>query len=449
MPPRQRAAAAEPAPEAEAEFTYATIYELMGQILAELPAIGKNQRNAEQNFMFRGYDDVLNALNPLMSERGVFIVPDVIERLSAHRQTRGGSTMYEVNLHVRFTCHGPAGDTVSGTAWGEGTDMGDKATNKAMTNALKYFLFQTFAISTQEASETDADRHTPEETQADVLYCRVCQEAIDGARSDREKMSVHLIEEHGWVRVAEGVVPPEKAAELEKGAQDKAAEAPQDGSGANADDPDSSTVGTTPVDGGTDLSWVDDLKGKDLVATGQSYGVSVAGKVDELRQRIKDAVVAGVTPRAATPDGPAEDPSDPAADEPAADDTADDAGAGAGDETAADDGAVEGGEFECPGDGCGKSFNTEEEYTAHWYAAHDDDGEAADDPEAGVQPEQDGTSNTLEALVATVKERIGALSGEHARAYGKYRREASLPKPDEMDAEQAQGLLDFLDGIGA
>jgi len=444
-----RAAAAEPEPVVE---EYPTIHELMGQILAELPAIGKNQRNAEQNFMFRGYDDVLNALNPIMSERGVFLVPDVIERVPGHRQTRGGSTMYEVNLHVRFTVYGPAGDCVSGTAWGEGTDMGDKATNKAMTNALKYFLFQTFAISTQEASETDADRYTPEETHADVLYCRVCSAAIDGARSDREKMRGHLVEEHGWTRLADGsVVHPDKAAQLEKDAQDKAAEGSQDETGANADDPDSSTVGTTPVDddGGPDVSWVDDLKGKDLVATAQSYRVSVAGKVDELRARIKDAVRNGVEPTPATPDGPAADPAPDAADEPADDAAPDDTGTDAADETAADDGAVEGGEFECPFGGCGKSFDTEENYTAHWYSEHDDDDGSAEDTDAEVGAADPADEGDLVTLRATVKERIGTLSGEHARAYGKYRREASLPKPDDMDAVQAQGLLDFLDGIGA
>lgn len=139
-----------------------TVYERMIEIIGELPAIGKTQQNREQGFMFRGHDDVMNALNPLLAKHGVFIVPDVIERVVSTRQTSRGSTMYEVNLHVRFTFYGVEGDSFVASGWGEGTDMGDKATNKAMTGAFKYVVAQTFALATAEAS--DADASSPEET---------------------------------------------------------------------------------------------------------------------------------------------------------------------------------------------------------------------------------------------------------------------------------------------
>ena len=135
-------------------------------ILDELPAIGKDQRNPQQGFMFRGHDDILNALNPLLAKHGVFVVPDVIERVTAQRTTKSGAVMYEVNLHVRFVFYGPGdGDIVVASTWGEGTDSGDKATNKAMTMAFKNVLNQTFAISSAEFGDTDAE--TPEETTAE------------------------------------------------------------------------------------------------------------------------------------------------------------------------------------------------------------------------------------------------------------------------------------------
>lgn len=140
----------------------ATIHQRMVRIVADLPAIGRDQKNQQQGFMFRGYDDVLNALNPLLGEHGVYFVPDVLERVTGDRTTKSGSTMYEVNLHVEFTFYGLAGDSVKASGWGEGTDSGDKATNKAMTGALKYVLFQTFAIATAEA--TDSDQTTQEAT---------------------------------------------------------------------------------------------------------------------------------------------------------------------------------------------------------------------------------------------------------------------------------------------
>jgi ERF superfamily protein len=137
-----------------------TIYERMVAILAELPAIGKNQKNMQQNFMFRGHDDVLNALNPLLAKHGVFVVPQVLERIVGQRTTSKGSVMFEVNLCVEYVFYGLAGDYVRASAWGEGTDMGDKATNKAMTMAFKNVLNQAFAISTEEMIDSDA--HTPE-----------------------------------------------------------------------------------------------------------------------------------------------------------------------------------------------------------------------------------------------------------------------------------------------
>lgn len=141
-----------------------SIHQRLGRILAEMPAIGKGQRNEQQGFMFRGHDDVMNALNPLLSKYGVFFVPRVLERVTDQRTTRQGGTMYEVNLHVEFTFYGPDGDFVEGSTWGEGTDSGDKSTNKAMTMALKNMLAQTFAVSTQEISQLDADQHSPDAT---------------------------------------------------------------------------------------------------------------------------------------------------------------------------------------------------------------------------------------------------------------------------------------------
>lgn len=139
-----------------------TVHERIVAVLGDLPAIGKNQRNVQQNFNFRGIDDVLNHLNPLLAKHGVFFVPTVLERTDALRTTAKGSALYVVNLHVRYTFFGLLGDSVAADGWGEGTDSGDKATNKAMTGAMKYVLFQVFAVATEDT--VDADATTPEPT---------------------------------------------------------------------------------------------------------------------------------------------------------------------------------------------------------------------------------------------------------------------------------------------
>jgi len=173
-PPEQKntdsPAAGEPAPNSIGPLDERSIQQRMVSILAALPAIGKDTRNPQQGFMFRSHDAVLNALNPLLARHGVFVVPDVIERLSSQRQTARGGIMYEVNLHVRFVFYGAAGDSLEASTWGEGTDSGDKATNKAMTMAFKNVLNQAFAISTQEFGDPDGEsppesvRHSQQES---------------------------------------------------------------------------------------------------------------------------------------------------------------------------------------------------------------------------------------------------------------------------------------------
>ena len=153
----------------DASSATATIHERMVAILAELPEIGKGSYNKQQGFHYRSHDDVLNALNPLLAKHGVFVVPNVLERIAnADRVTKSGNTMYEVNLHVRFTFYGLAGDSITASAWGEGTDSGDKSTNKAMTAAFKYCLAQSFAVSTGDTLDSDSDSPEPTSHRRDV-----------------------------------------------------------------------------------------------------------------------------------------------------------------------------------------------------------------------------------------------------------------------------------------
>ena len=47
------------------------IYSAINKVMADIGAVGKNQKNTQQNFMFRGIDAVMNAINPADIARGV------------------------------------------------------------------------------------------------------------------------------------------------------------------------------------------------------------------------------------------------------------------------------------------------------------------------------------------------------------------------------------------
>ena len=138
------------------------IYEAIADIMKAGYSISKDKRNPKQGFMYRGIDDVMNTFQPLMAERGIFVVPEVLEATREERQTNnGGNLIYSV-LRVKYTFYASDGTNVCAVVIGEGMDSGDKASNKAMAVAMKYAMFQVFCIPTEEMRRADPDGETPE-----------------------------------------------------------------------------------------------------------------------------------------------------------------------------------------------------------------------------------------------------------------------------------------------
>lgn len=137
----------------------AEIYQAISGVMADIGAIGKDKKNAQQGFKYRGVDDVMNALQPVMVKHGLFVVPEIIDQKREERQTsRGGNLIYSV-CTVRYTFYAKDGSSVQCVVIGEGMDSGDKATNKAMSIAFKYACFQVFCIPTEEMKDPDAEVH--------------------------------------------------------------------------------------------------------------------------------------------------------------------------------------------------------------------------------------------------------------------------------------------------
>ena len=157
------------APEAPAQSTNAegqtshtpnqgepTIYQLMALVMRDVRNVGKNGRNQSQNYSFRGVDDAIGALAQPLRDHGVFMTPEVLD---FHTEVRG--KMNAVRMRVAFHFCGPAGDRVTATTLGEASDVADKASNKAMSAALKYALIHTFMIPVDSGSLDDGDRDHP------------------------------------------------------------------------------------------------------------------------------------------------------------------------------------------------------------------------------------------------------------------------------------------------
>lgn len=139
------------------------IYQAISACMADIGAIAKDKKNQQQGFMYRGIDDVMNALNPAMVKNGLFVVPEVLEQSREERTTKNGSQMTCTVMKIKYTFYAQDGTFISAVTVGEAMDMADKSSNKAMAIAFKYACFQVFCIPTEEMQ--DPDSVTPEPTQ--------------------------------------------------------------------------------------------------------------------------------------------------------------------------------------------------------------------------------------------------------------------------------------------
>jgi hypothetical protein len=147
----------EPAP-AGAPAELPRVFQVIHGVMRDVMPVAKGQENTQQNYKFRGVDDAMSAMAGPMRNHGCFIAPELAEH---HQRPRGDKGTHTV-IKMRYRIYGPAGDCLLVTVPGEAMDTADKSTNKAMSAALKYMLFQVFMIPVDARSIDDSDRDAAE-----------------------------------------------------------------------------------------------------------------------------------------------------------------------------------------------------------------------------------------------------------------------------------------------
>ena len=125
------------------------VYAKIAAVSAELAQVGisKGRKNEQQGYRFRGIDDVLNALAPMLANAGLVILPRCLSRSSTERQTAKGGTLFYVVVEAAFDFVAAVDGSVhTVVTFGEAMDSADKATNKAMSAAYKYAAILAFCI---------------------------------------------------------------------------------------------------------------------------------------------------------------------------------------------------------------------------------------------------------------------------------------------------------------
>lgn len=134
------------------------IYAAIAGVIADCGVVGKDKVNKQQGFKYRSVDDVFNALHPALAKNKVVIIPTVVDRQCEEvGKTKNGTSILKVICKVKYDICAEDGSRVTSIIYGEGMDMGDKATNKAMAIAYKYLCFQVFCIPTEEMTDPDSE----------------------------------------------------------------------------------------------------------------------------------------------------------------------------------------------------------------------------------------------------------------------------------------------------
>ena len=200
------------------------IYGLIAKAMKMVGAIGKDavakDKSGKEQYKFRGIDAVYNALNPVMAELGLFVCPEILEQIREERTTQSGGVLKYSVLTIKYTMYAPDGSSISCTVVGEGMDSGDKASNKAMSVALKYAMFQLLMIPTEEMVDPDSEVHQdvlpkgkkPEPKQEVTTAKKVPQFTPKAEQTQLNPVLEYMSKERNNICAARGITKEENAA---------------------------------------------------------------------------------------------------------------------------------------------------------------------------------------------------------------------------------------------
>lgn len=177
------------------------VYQAINKVQAALSKTGitKDRKNQQgSGYMFRGIDDVYNAIAPLLAEHGLCILPRVLARQCDERQSKQGGALFYVTVEAEFDfVSAEDGSKHTVKTFGEAMDSGDKATNKAMSAAYKYAAFQAFSIPTESDSDADAHSHevAPKSNRLSESAITDLLTAINDAKTGRELKAAYEVAE--------------------------------------------------------------------------------------------------------------------------------------------------------------------------------------------------------------------------------------------------------------
>lgn len=193
------------------------IYKAISEVQKALAnrGISKDKRcQGGGNFAYRGIEDVYAALSPLLADAGLIITTNRIERLED--VTSGGQKpMRLVRIKVIFRLFAVEdGSFLDVESLGEGADMSDKASGKALSYAYKQMVFTNFAVPVEGQPDSDREAVVPETPfVSDSVRSAALAAASNGTEAYREFWKTLSKEDRNALRVSGEMDKHKKIAE--------------------------------------------------------------------------------------------------------------------------------------------------------------------------------------------------------------------------------------------
>lgn len=130
--------------------------------------IGKTQKNEQQGYRFRGVEQAMNEMSPIMVNHGITVASRYSELTITERAKEKGALRF-VTLKGEFTFTAEDDSCVKSEAYGEAMDSGDKAVIKAQSVAFRTALFQIFVVPTMSMDSEIDDEGTGDEPDVALL----------------------------------------------------------------------------------------------------------------------------------------------------------------------------------------------------------------------------------------------------------------------------------------
>ena len=153
--PQSRVAESQPMP-----VIPGSIHARLMNVMRAVNAITKGRTNTQQDFKYRGVDDVFNELHDHCATAGVMPRIELVDHILTERTTQKGGKVLHHLLRCRICWVAEDGQCTDPVLWiGEAADHGDKGVGKAQQYALKMFLIEHFMIPTDGGTDPDAQSY--------------------------------------------------------------------------------------------------------------------------------------------------------------------------------------------------------------------------------------------------------------------------------------------------